>query len=331
MIKQYGGVFGRNPTFNNLTVDGTLTAASGISVTSGNISVASGSGIGFSSTSDPSVPAVAATGAIIRTATNVSNNDTVTVGSQTYTFKTTLTPANYEVLIGADAAASLTNLRHAINNSGGTPGTDYQVPAANTSASASAISGSNLPLVALVAGTSGNSISLSETAAQLSVTGSTLQGGANAGGMTSELLSDYEQGSWTPSYSSSGGTLLATYGTRLGSYTKIGNVVTCTLHLSTSFVDASAASGDILISGLPYASSASLQRGVMSISVVSAFASSVTHPAFGLVGSNATTATPYKRLSSDARSGTTTAVVADLATGGPSSNNLIATLVYMAA
>jgi len=25
-IKQQGGIFGRNPTFNNVTVDGTLTA-----------------------------------------------------------------------------------------------------------------------------------------------------------------------------------------------------------------------------------------------------------------------------------------------------------------
>lgn len=58
-------------------------------------------------------------------ATNVSNNDTVTIGTVVYTFKTTLTGAAYEVKIGADAATSLDNIKIAINNSGGTQGTEY--------------------------------------------------------------------------------------------------------------------------------------------------------------------------------------------------------------
>ena len=43
-IKSNGGVFGRNPTFNNLNVDGNLTAAQ-------NIILANGKGIDFSATS----------------------------------------------------------------------------------------------------------------------------------------------------------------------------------------------------------------------------------------------------------------------------------------
>lgn len=56
--------------------------------------------------------------------TNVSNNNTVTLGAKTYTFKTALTPAANEVLIGADWDASLLNLIRAMNLTG-TPGTDY--------------------------------------------------------------------------------------------------------------------------------------------------------------------------------------------------------------
>jgi len=62
-IRQNGGIFGRNPTFNNVTVDGTLTvnqivertAAAGITLDGvtlkdGNVVLASGNGIDFSAT-----------------------------------------------------------------------------------------------------------------------------------------------------------------------------------------------------------------------------------------------------------------------------------------
>ena len=45
-------------------------------------------------------------------------------------------------------------------------------------------------------------------------------------GMTSELLDDYEEGSFTPTYSNTGGVTPA-YNYREGLYTKIGNLVTC--------------------------------------------------------------------------------------------------------
>lgn len=58
----------------------------------------------------------AATGTLTSDNTNVSNNDTVTINGRVYTFKTTLTGAADEVLIGADADASLTNLKNLINS-----------------------------------------------------------------------------------------------------------------------------------------------------------------------------------------------------------------------
>lgn len=53
-----------------------------------------------------------------------NNNDTATVGGQTYTFKTALTPTANEVLRGATGEIALRNLRRAINGEG-TPGVDY--------------------------------------------------------------------------------------------------------------------------------------------------------------------------------------------------------------
>lgn len=58
----------------------------------------------------------------------VSDAETVVIGGYTYTFKTALTPAAGEVLIGASDAIALDNLKSAINGTG-TAGTDY---AANT-------------------------------------------------------------------------------------------------------------------------------------------------------------------------------------------------------
>jgi hypothetical protein len=54
MIKSNGGVFGRNPTFQNITVDGTMSVNSSITLASGNLIVASGNGIDFSATANGS-------------------------------------------------------------------------------------------------------------------------------------------------------------------------------------------------------------------------------------------------------------------------------------
>jgi len=47
-------------------------------------------------------------------------------------------------------------------------------------------------------------------------------------------LDDYEEGTWTPSITTAGGTLSVTYAERAGKYTKIGNIVTYEFYIETS-------------------------------------------------------------------------------------------------
>ena len=118
-----------------------------------------------------------ATTVLTSNGTNVSNNDTVTLGSKTYTFKTSLTPTEGEVLIGGNAAASLLNLIRAVNHTG-TPDTDYKCATANTTVSAaSAVSSNTVTFTARTAGLTGDALASTEAAATLSFPYTTFSGG----------------------------------------------------------------------------------------------------------------------------------------------------------
>ena len=61
-------------------------------------------------------------------------------------------------------------------------------------------------------------------------------------------LDDYEEGTWTPALVNIG---TGTYSVQGGSYTKIGRLVVALLHLGVLTVGT--ASGDLIVSGLPFA------------------------------------------------------------------------------
>ena len=83
---------------------------------------------------------------------------------------------------------------------------------------------------------------------------------SHAAGMTSELLNDYEEGTFTPTLSSSGTAPTVTaYSTRYGSYTKIGNRVLVTVAIRATMT--SAGTGFPVITGLPYAANGSCFNG----------------------------------------------------------------------
>lgn len=122
-----------------------------------------------------------------------ANNDTVTVGHYTnagshaavYKFKTALASA-FDVLIGANVAATLFNLRSAINLAAGS-GTLYGTSTiVNDDVTAQGLPGSQMAVTADIAGTAGNAIaSTSSLTHGGGWTGTTLSGGANIPGTSS--------------------------------------------------------------------------------------------------------------------------------------------------
>jgi hypothetical protein len=107
-----------------------------------------------------------------------ANGEQVTIGSRTYTFQTALVDVDGNVKIGGTAAASLINLRNAINLNGvGVVGVDF---AASTTVNAQVTATSTattLVATAIVAGTPGNTIATTKTYALATWTGATLAGG----------------------------------------------------------------------------------------------------------------------------------------------------------
>lgn len=107
------------------------------------------------------------------------DTETVTIGSTVYTFQDTLTNVAGNVKIGADLAASIVNLKNAINRNGlGTPGTDFATAtSAHPTVSVTAFNGTTMTATARKAGTAGNAIATTETLTDASWAGVTLAGG----------------------------------------------------------------------------------------------------------------------------------------------------------
>ena len=98
----------------------------------------------------------------------------------------------------------------------------------------------------LVFSTSGTGIDFSATA-------------DGSGTTTSELLDDYEEGSWTPAVARTSPTGSATYTRQSARYTKVGNLVTIWFDIYWSA--APNGSGDYVITGLPYTAQTGVGAG----------------------------------------------------------------------
>ena len=75
---------------------------------------------------------------------------------------------------------------------------------------------------------------------------------SSASGMASELFNDYEEGTWTPAWSSTAGGSVTTYGPQVGVYTRVGNMVHLACYMATT--DKGSISGTLQVSGLPFSS-----------------------------------------------------------------------------
>lgn len=118
-----------------------------------------------------------------------------------------------------------------------TPDADFT--AARTDAANSFTGDQTLSTGNLVIGTSGKGIDFSAT----------------PGTGTSELFADYEEGTFTPTFSCDTGTVTVDSSTRTATYTKIGRQVTVNIFMAVDSV--SSPTGNLYIDGLPFTSASS--------------------------------------------------------------------------
>ena len=85
---------------------------------------------------------------------------------------------------------------------------------------------------------------------------------SNAGGMTSETLHDYEEGTFSATLAGSGSNPTVSYSGNTCKYTKVGNLVTVYITVSTSAF--SGGSGDLHINGLPFTADGDSHGGAVS-------------------------------------------------------------------
>ena len=192
-IKQLGGVFGRNPTFNDAEVEGDL--------------IVDGS-IGIGTDSPGAEIEIRSLSPEVRFVDNAGPEST---GKITY--------LDGRLVIQSDDTDQI-----------GSSTIEFQVD--NAEAARFNSSGN-------LAFPSGQGIDFSAT----------------AGTGTSELLDDYEEGTWTPNYTAATGGNLGGTQSRQGYYTKVGNKVTVQFYLYINTIDVTGKSGDVTVTGLPFTGS----------------------------------------------------------------------------
>ena len=209
-IKQNGGVFGRNPTFNDVTIEGQLTFDGDIDINSdltvdGNLFVQNGD---FTMTDTlPRLKMIDSDGT-----------------NQEFYFEESGGIGSITVRNGSNNGT----LRLRANN-GSTTTNTLEI---DTSGNVKALVGN------LVIGTSGKGIDFSAT----------------SGTGTSELLDDYEEGTWTPAFTGSDSGSITGFTVSDATYTKIGDTVRLSCYLSSINMTTSTVSGQIKIGGLPFSS-----------------------------------------------------------------------------
>jgi|DEB0MinimDraft_3_1074331.scaffolds.fasta_scaffold05710_2 hypothetical protein len=218
-IKSQGGIFGRNPTFNDVEVDGTLSIAG------------------------TAVPAPADTlvssdiGSTVQAydvdTAKLDANQTFT-GSNNFTQNVYIQNSSFPTFSLYNAGGERVKLYYDTNTGFAVLGTTVAAPVkfyVNNGEVASFTTSGNLAFP------SGNGIDFSAT----------------AGTGTSELLSDYEEGTFTPSFVAQTGSLGSiTYDFQEGNYIKTGNIVHFFINLGTDAVSVGTGSGFLFVTGLPY-------------------------------------------------------------------------------
>jgi hypothetical protein len=176
------------------------------------------------------------------------------------------------------------------------------------------------------------------TSTGIDVTGDIVLGTSNgidfgdAGGSgtaNSNLLDDYEEGSWNPVFEGTTDAGTNTYDKQLGYYTKIGNLVTATLRIRTDAL--SGMTGNLRLAGLPFSVrnlAAGFDGAAGGIVIHQANTFGVNYPTSGYVVDN--TSTVLLSYVSAINADPTSLTIADLGTGA-NANDMMATITYLTA
>ena len=241
-IKQQGGIFGRNPTFNDVTVEGTLTTSGAQSVEELNVDNINIDGNTISSTNTNGDITIDPDGT-----GDVVLNSNVGIGSSAVSNRLSVITASAD-----SVAANIGGIMYGGNYRGlqistftnlGGADTGVEFNAAPTTLGYGRFKFANntkelcsITEAGNIAFPSGQGIDFSAT--------------SDAAGSSSELLDDYEEGTWTPILDGSGGASGQAYSSQTGYYTKIGDTVFVTgyVQLSTE----GTVSGWARLGNLPY-------------------------------------------------------------------------------
>ena len=220
-IKQQGGIFGRNPTFNDVNVEGSIT-----------------------------VPNDSITGNAIQGGTLTVDVLGVGTTNPDGALEISSSSANEPIVKIATAHASGTNgrLEFETNWSG-----NIAVKASVEGSSENATNG-NLVFKTQQSGSLTEAARFNSSGNLVFPSGKGIDFSATSGTGTSELFDDYEEGTWTPSYVGAGGNPTVVYSNQNASYVKIGRMVYFQAYIVVSTT--SGGSGNLSISGLPYSSDA---------------------------------------------------------------------------
>ena len=354
-IKQQGGIFGRNPTFNDVTVDGTLTASGTISLPNDSVSgdainggdatldnltidnagliqltkntSAQGDSLGIVEFHDEDGAAGADAGKFQLQAFRGGDKDAPTfklIGSDslgTLTDRLEIGSAGEFTVGSNNLYVSPTSKSVGINTNNPnlhgwtqaltldtTANTAIELSRDGTKKAAFALQGDDRIQITsfeadpiqlrtanadrlVVSGTGDGDVTISTGNLVIGTSGKGIDFSATSGTGTSELFDDYEEGNWTPTYTTDGTDFdSVNYDSRThGRYVKIGSLVYVSCVVYTDSITVGSASGDVLIGGLPFTVSNDPSNAEGYTGAVSSAAFTGDHPSVGFAMRNSTT------------------------------------------